>query len=353
MNLHKFARRMPKVELHVHLEGSIRPATLLQLAERNGVPLPVEDEESLREFYRFRDFAHFITVYETVQGCLRTPDDFRLIAYEFGADCARQHIRYAEVTFTILSNQRHTGLPWRAILEGANAGREQAHAEFGVDWRWVFDICRDLPETQGEVVEIALAARDAGGVALGLGGSEAGFPAGLFERSFARAREAGLARVPHAGETAGPESIWGALRCLHADRLGHGVRCVEDPALVAHLRERQVPLEVCPTSNVCLGVYSDYGAHPLRRLWDAGLLVTVNSDDPALFNTDLNREYEVLVDYFSFAAEDLEQITLNALRSSFLPDADKVRLEAEFHGEFARLREERDAAAGKAEEGLD
>jgi adenosine deaminase len=342
---------MPKVELHVHLEGSIRPATLLQLAKRNGVRLPVGDVEGLREFYHFRDFAHFITVYETVLGCLRTPDDFRLIACEFGADCARQHIHYAEVTFTILSNQRHTGLPWRAILEGANAGREQARAEFGVDWRWVVDICRDFPETQDEVVEVALAARDAGVVALGLGGSEAGFPSELFERSFARAREAGLGRVPHAGETAGPESVWGALRCLHANRLGHGVRGVEDPALVAHLRERQVPLEVCPTSNICLGVYPGYSAHPLRRLWDTGLLVTVNSDDPALFNTDLTREYAVLVDHFGFGAEELERVSLNALWASFLPDEEKARLEAEFHGEFARLREEGDVAAGGAEEG--
>jgi adenosine deaminase len=336
MDLHAFARRMPKAELH--LEGSIRPATLLQLARRNGVTLPAQDEAGLREFYRFRDFAHFVQVYVTVTRCLRTPDDYRLIAYEFGSHCARQNVRYAEATFTVATNVRLTGLPWQAILEGLNAGRAQALAEFGVDWRWVFDISRDNPETQEDVLKIALAARAQGVVALGLGGSEAQFGSELFVGTFARAREAGLACVPHAGEMAGPPSIWAALRELHADRIGHGVRCVEDSALVEYLRERQVPLEVCPTSNVCLGVYPDYAAHPLRRLWEAGLCVTVNSDDPPMFDTDLNHEYEVLVDHFHFSADELEQVSLNALRASFGPAAKRAQLEAEFQAEFARLR---------------
>jgi adenosine deaminase len=340
MNLHEFARRMPKVELHVHLEGSIRPATLLRLAERNSIKLPVRDVDELQGFYRFRDFAHFVEIYETIINCLRTPDDYRLIAYEFGSDCARQHIRYAEATFTVVSNQRDTGLPWQTILEELNAGRAQARAEFGVDWSWVFDISRNYPETQDQVVEIALASRDRGVVALGLGGSEAEFPPELFERSFARARQAGLSRVPHAGETAGPESIWTALDRLHADRLGHGIRCAEDPALVEHLREHQIPLEVCSASNICLGVYPDYAVHPLRQLWDAGLMITVGSDDPPMFGTDLNHEYEVLVDHFSFSANELEQMSLNGLQASFLPQADKARLESEFRAEFARLRKE-------------
>ena len=350
MDLHEFAHRMPKTELHVHLEGSIRPTTLLQLARRNDVSLPVQDVEGLQDFYRFRDFAHFVQVYVTITGCLRTPDDYRLIAYEFGADCARQNIRYAEVTFTITTNTRYTGLSWQTILDSLNEGQTQARAAFDVDWRWVFDISRDNPGTQDQVVDIALAAaplapqswgeRGAGIVALGLGGSEAGFPPELFVRSFERAHQAGLPSVPHAGEMAGPESIWTALQSLHADRLGHGVRCEEDPALVEYLRERQVPLEICPTSNVCLGVYPDYGAHPLRRLWDAGLLITVNSDDPPMFDTDLNHEYEVLVDHFGFSADELEKISLNGLHASFLPQAEKARLEAEFCAEFDQLKKE-------------
>jgi len=334
----ELARRMPKVELHVHLEGSIRPRTLLQLAERNGFELPIQDVQGLRDFYRFRDFPHFIEVYVTITRCLQTQDDYRLIAYEFGADCARQNVRYAEVTFSIFTNVACANIPWQAILEGLNDGRAQARAEFGVDWRWVFDIARDLPDTQNQVVEIALAAKDQGVVALGLGGSEKGFPPELFVQSFERARQGGLHSVPHAGELAGPESIWNALRLLHADRIGHGVRCVEDPALADYLREHQVPLEVCPTSNIRLGIFSGYAAHPLRRLWDEGLFITVNSDDPPLFDTDLNHEYEVLVDHFAFTADELEQVSLNALRASFLPQAEKAQLEAKFCAEFARLR---------------
>ncbi len=347
MKLHEFARRMPKVELHVHLEGAIRPSTLLQLAQRNGAQLPAQDLKGLRDFYRFRDFSHFIEVYVTITGCLRTADDYALIAYQFGSDCARQNTRYAEVTFTIATNLRITGLPWRVILDGLNAGRDRARQEFGVDWRWVFDISRNNPETQDEVVEIALAARDEGVVALGLGGSEAEFPPELFERAFARAREAGLPRVPHAGETVGADSIWTALKRLHADRLGHGVRCVEDAELVRYLRDRQVPMELCPTSNIRLGVYPDYGAHPLRRLWDEGLLITVSSDDPPLFSTDLNQEYQVLVDHFGFSADELEQISLNGVRASLLPEAEKMQLETEFSAEFARLREALNIPTGK------
>jgi adenosine deaminase len=329
---------MPKVELHVHLEGSIRPATLLQLAQRNDVSLPAQDVRGLQNFYRFRNLDHFVEVYFTITGCLRAPDDYRLIAYEFGADCARQNVRYAEVTFTVTTNMEHAGLDWETILESLNKGRGQARAEFGVDWRWVFDINRNSPDTQDQVVEIALAARDRGVVALGLGGSEADFPPELFVRAFEQACQEELPRVPHAGETAGPKSVWTALRGLHADRLGHGVRSVEDAALVDHLRERQVPLEICPTSNICLGIYPDYGAHPLRQLWDAGLLVTVNSDDPPMFGTDLNQEYDVLVDHLGFGADELEQVSLNGLRASLLPEDEKALLETEFRAEFAQLR---------------
>jgi len=337
MDVREFARRMPKAELHVHLEGSIRPSTLLELARRNGVALPARDEPSLFEFYRFRDFPHFVQVYVTITRCLRTPEDYTLIAYEFGADCARQNIRYAEVTFTIATNVLSTGLPWQSILEALNDGRARARAEHGVDWRWVFDISRDNPETQDMVLEIALAAREQGVVALGLGGSEALFPPELFTRPFQRARQAGLRRVPHAGEMAGPRSIWGALQQLHADRIGHGVRCIEDADLVSYLREHRVPLEVCPTSNVRLGVFSDYSTHPLRRLWDDGLVITVGSDDPPMFNTELNQEYQVLVDHFGFNAGALQEVSLNGLRASFLPQAEKGRLEAAFRAEFARL----------------
>lgn len=340
MNLYEFARRMPKAELHVHLEGSIRPATLFTLAQRNHVALPVKDEAGLREFYRFRDFAHFIQVYILITKCLRQPEDYHMIAYQFGSDCARQNIHYSEVTFSILTNQRITGLPWQEILEALNSGREQARAEFGVEIRWIFDIVRNDPETQAKVLEIALAARHQGCVALGLGGDEANFPPELFIETFNHAHRAGLPCIPHAGECAGPASVWTALEKLHAVRLGHGVRSIEDERLLALLVECQVALEVCPTSNICLGVYPDYASHPLRRLWEAGAMLTINSDDPPMFNTDLNQEYQLLINHFGFGAVELEQFSLNGLHASLLPADDKEKLKTEFQLEFARLREE-------------
>ena len=340
MNRHEFARRMPKTELHVHMEGAIRPTTLLRLAERNNINLPAKDVEGLRDFYRYRDFEHFIQVYFTITGCMRTPQDYQLIAYEFGSDCARQNTLYAELTFAIETNMRLTGLPWEDILAGLNAGREQARQEFGVEMRWIFDIVRNSPETQDMVLEIALAARDRGVVALGLGGSEDTYPPELFIDTFERARREGLPRVPHAGELSGPDSVWTALDQLHADRLEHGVRCIEDPDLVETLVERQVALDICPTSNICLGVFPDIASHPARRLWDAGVLVTINSDDPPMFNTDLNQEYRLLVDHFDFQVSELEQISLNGVRASLMSDDQKAALEAEFKSQFAQLREE-------------
>lgn len=339
MNLYEFAKRMPKGELHVHLEGSILPRTLLFLAKRNNVKLPYSTVRGLKEFYHFRDFSHFIDTYLKITSCLCTPDDYYLIAYDFGRECARQNIRYAEVTFSISTNTAKTGLPWQVILNALNKGRVQAQAEFGVRWQWVFDIVRNLPDTQGLLTQIAIEARSMGVVAMGLGGSEAEYPAELFIDSFERAHQAGLHSVPHAGEMSGPKSIWTAIEQLHADRIGHGVRCIEDPRLLVTLRERQIPLEICPTSNIALGVYSDYAQHPLRDLWDMGLLVTVNSDDPPMFNTSLNHEYEVLIKHFDFGFHELEEISLNSLRASFLPKAAKAALIEEFTAEFKNLKQ--------------
>lgn len=337
MDLHAYIGAMPKVELHVHLEGSIRPATLLTLARRNGVALPADDLEGLRDFYRFTDFQHFLRVYFTITSCLQTPEDFELVAYEFGADMARQNVRYAEVTFTPHTNVTNTGLPFDEILAALDVGRARAAGDFGVQMAWVLDIVRGMPETQREVAGWAAAAQDRGVVALGLGGPEQGNPPQDYARAFALAREAGLHSVPHAGELAGPESVWGALQALGAERLGHGVRCIEDPALVAYLREQQVPLEVCPTSNLCLGVYPSYADHPLRRLWDLGLYVTVNSDDPPMFNTDLVREYRALVDHMGFTVEELERLSLAALGASFLPAGRKEKMDRAFRAELAEL----------------
>ena len=338
MSLRDFVAAMPKVELHVHLEGSIRPATLLTLAQRNGVSLPAHDLEGLRAFYKFTDFDHFIQVYVLVSGCLKTPADYALVAYEFGADMAQQNTRYAEVTFSPYTNVALTGLPFDQILAGLNAGRARAAEEFGIEFAWVLDIVRDNPETSQQVACWAADSAGQGVVALGLGGTERDHPPERFTAAFALAREAGLHSVPHAGEIAGPESIWGALRALGAERLGHGVRCIQDASLVAYLAEHQVPLEVCPTSNLCLGVYPTYAEHPFPELWEKGLYLTVSSDDPPMFNTDLIGEYLALTEHMGFDTDALEILSLNALRASFLHASRKREMEAAFTDEFHELR---------------
>jgi aminodeoxyfutalosine deaminase len=338
MSLHAFIRQMPKVELHIHLEGSIQPATVLTLAERNRVALPANDLEGLRAFYHFTDFDHFIQVYFAVSSCLKTVSDFDLIAYELGSAMARQRILYAEVTFTPYTNVANTGLAFDKIMDGLNEGRLRAQAEFGVEMRWILDIVRDQPDTRHQVAEWAVSAQDRGVVGLGLGGTERDHPPEWFADAFTVAREAGLHSVPHAGEVAGPASVWNALQMLGAERLGHGVRSVEDPNLVAYLRQHQIPLEVCPTSNVRLGVYTSYADHPLRQLHEEGLYVTINSDDPPMFNTDLVGEYLVLADQMGFSAQELEQLSLNALQASFLPQEQKAAMNQRFLSEFAQLR---------------
>jgi len=338
MTLYQFIDKMPKVELHVHLEGSIRPSTLLILAQRNQVILPASDLNGLRDFYRFTDFQHFLRVYFTISGCLQTIEDFALIAYEFGADMHRQNIRYSEVTFTPYTNVTNTGLPFDEILAGLNDGRGRARADFGVEFRWVLDIVRDDPDTRHQVAEWAISAQDRGVIGLGLGGTEVGHPPEWFADVFLLGREAGLHSVPHAGETDGPASVWGAIRALGAERIGHGVQSIQDPALVDYLVKRQIPLETCPTSNLCLGVYPSYKDHPLRRLWDLGLYVTANSDDPPMFNTNLVGEYQALADYMGFSASELEQLSLNTLRASFLPAGKRQVMQEAFTTQFAELR---------------
>jgi len=331
---------MPKVELHVHLEGSIRPETLLVLAGRNGVALPADSVEALREWYRFRDFAHFIEVYDAICRCIRTPADLERIAGEFLCGQAEQNVRYSEVIFTPHAHYPH--IPFREQLAALQRAGAWAREQWGVEMSLVPDIAREVrPIEHGlTVAGWAIEGKADGIVALGLGGPEVDNPPELFQVAFDRARAAGLASLPHAGEVDGPASIWGALRVLHADRIGHGVRCLEDAALVRHLRERQVPLDVSPSSNVCLGVVPSLAGHPLPRLLAEGLFVTINSDDPSIFNTTLTDEYLRIAETFGFGAATVQRLVLNGVRASLLPNAKRQTMEGEFRIRFQQLREE-------------
>lgn len=340
-NLGNLIRQMPKVELHVHLEGAIQPATLLTLAQRNQVALPATDVAGLQKWYRFTNFKHFIEIYLTISSCICTPEDIELIACDFLRNQAAQNIRYSEVTFTPYTHfSTNRRIPFDEQFDALSRARAWGERELNVRCNWVFDIARNVRPLEHAltVAEWAIQGKDAGVVGFGLGGLEAGNPPDLFVEAFALARAAGLAAVPHAGEVAGAESVRGAVEILHAQRIGHGVRCLEDPTLVDLLRERQIPLEVCPTSNVCLGVAPSFAEHPLPRLLEAGLYVTLNSDDPPMFNTTLTDEYLRIAESFNFDVETIERLALNGVRASLLPTAQRATMEAEFVAAFAQLR---------------
>jgi aminodeoxyfutalosine deaminase len=319
---------LPKAELHVHLEGSTRPETLLELAERNLVDLPYDDVEGLRRWFEFRDFDHFIEVYLTITRSLRSVEDYELIIGRFAEELARQRVRYAEVTFSP-STHEWLGIPEDVWKEGLIRGRRTAREEFGVRINWIFDIVRNAERDFGKrysdyTVDVAIEMMEQGVVALGLGGSEPGFPPENFEKEFRRATGAGLHSAPHAGEHSGPESVWGAIRALGAERIGHGVRSIEDPELVSFLARERIALEISPTSNVRLGVFESFEEHPLRDLYEAGVVVTVNSDDPPLFNTSLNEEVELLRTAFGLEDAAVKEILDNAVAAAFDPAAKEL-----------------------------
>jgi adenosine deaminase len=329
-------RALPKAELHIHLEGSTQPATLLALARRHGVDLGCDDEAGLRERYRFRDFAHFIELYGLIIQALCDAADFALITAELGRAAAAQGTGYLEATVSVASHVRR-GIPFAEIMDALAAGAAEARRASGVTIRFIFDHVRGFPpEECRQVAEWCVAGRDRGVVALGLGGYEPGHPAAPYVDSVRWLQAQGLPFVPHAGEAVGPEAVWEAL-ALDPPRIGHGFRAADDPALMAELRRRGVVLELCPLSNVRTGSVPSLAAHPLRRLWDAGVPLTLNSDDPPMFNTTLLEEYRVAAAVFGFTPAELAQVSRTAAGAALLPPPERAALVAAFETDLTRL----------------
>jgi aminodeoxyfutalosine deaminase len=285
--------RYPKIELHLHLEGSVRPQTLLDIAARNHLELPASSVEGIAELYRFRDFAHFIDVWLMTTHVMQTAADFRQIVVDYAKEAAGFGAVYLECIFSPIERVAR-GVSWDDLFEGYCDGAQQAYEEHDVTVRLTPDIYRGCDiELAEEAARRSVAYRDRGVVGFGLGGLEADFPPEPYARAFQLARDGGLGSVPHAGEVAGPESIRATVAALGADRIRHGIRAIEDLDLVAELREKNIVLDVCPTSNVRTGAVADDAAHPLPRLIQAGLSCTLATDDPAMFGTDLGIEHEI------------------------------------------------------------
>ena len=320
-----FVAGLPKAEIHVHHVGSASPRIVSALAARHPGTVP-SDPEELREFYAFRDFAHFIEVYLATVDLVREPEDVRLLTYEVAADLAAQQVRYAEMTLTPYTSVQ-AGVPIEAFVEAVEDARVAAERDHGIRLRWIYDVPGEFGVPAAEAtLDYALRHAPSTLVGFGLGGPEVGVDRPQFKPVFDAARAAGLHSVPHAGETTGPQTVWDALLELGAERIGHGTSAMQDPALVAHLVEHQVPLEVCPTSNIATRAVETLAEHPIRAMYDAGVRVTVNSDDPPMFGTTLNREYEIAADLLDLDETGVAGLARSAVDASFLDDAGKREL---------------------------
>jgi len=315
---------IPKADIHLHLEGAIRPATVIDLARENDVDFPYRDVEALEKALEFEDFLRFLAMFQAVNRCLAKPADFERIARELVEDLHAQGVCYAEVRYAPMHPMRREMRfedVTAAVVEGLRQGSQQTRLPVAL-------ICGLTRQWDGclEATRLAIEWAGRGIDGIDIGGDEAGFPAEGFVDVYRAARAGGLQLTAHAGEAAGPESVWAAVRLLGVKRIGHGIRSIEDEALVAFLRNEDVTLEVCPTSNVKTGVVASLAEHPLRRLYDAGVRVTVNSDDPAMFQTSTSQEYEVASRELGFSPAELRQLTRNAIEAGFCRPDVKQRL---------------------------
>ena len=331
--LHSFIRRLPKAELHLHLEGTIEPATLVELSQRvdrGSDSLTLDQAEAL---YQYTDFSGFLEAFKAVTRRLRGPAEYELAAYRMIQQLADQGVVHAEVYISVgvvyfWRKEEDLADPelFQKIFAGLERARERGERDFGVTLYWIFDAVRHFSVPEAERVfrlAAAMRAQYPSIIGIGLGGDERVAASEPFREMYAEAAATGLRLTNHAGETTGPEAIWEALS-IGSERLGHALSAIRDPELVAELRARQIPLELNPSSNVRTGVCPSFSAHPLRDYFDAGLLVTINSDDPAFFGSTVENEYRLASSIHNFTPRELKTLAANSIRSSFLPDAEKV-----------------------------
>jgi adenosine deaminase/aminodeoxyfutalosine deaminase len=322
---------LPKVELHLHLEGSVDPPTLAELSRKHNTPLPAQEnnyghnpdsgkelsEDDVRRLYQYKDFVGFLMAFKAVTERLREPADYELITYRLMQKLKAQNVVYAEVYISV------GVIYWRgqqldAIFEGLERGRQRGERDFGVKLYWIFDAVRHFgAEAAATVFAKAAELRDCNVIGIGIGGDERRGPAEWFKDLYAKAADQGLRLTVHAGESAGPESIWSAVRDLKAERIGHGLTAVHDPALMDYLAEKQIPVEICLSSNLRTGCCTSLAEHPLPKYLERGMLVTLNTDDPEMFETTLNREYELAVEAYELNHDSLKTLASNSLKAAF------------------------------------
>ncbi|HTV04737.1 MAG TPA: adenosine deaminase [Acidobacteriaceae bacterium] len=322
----EFIRRLPKAELHLHLEGTVMPETMVELSRRHdAAPLSLDEA---RAIYQYQDFTGFLMAFKAVTEQLRTPEDYELIAWKMLERLAAQGVVHAEVYVAVgvVYYWGHSEI--EPLFAGLERARKRAERKLGISTYWIFDAVRHFgPDAAARVFRKAAEMRVSHPsiIGIGIGGDERKTGADLFRELYAEAREAGLRLTVHAGESVGPESIWGAIN-IGAERIGHGLTAIEDPELMEMLAERQIPIEICISSNVRTGCCHQLIQHPVRSYFDAGLMITLNSDDPAMFASDLEGEYTLARNAFGFTDEHLRELAANSIEASFLPAGRKVEI---------------------------
>jgi len=337
MDVDGLIRALPKVEQHIHIVGSIRPETLLWLAEEGELEKPFKTLKDARRFFKYRDFPHFITIYTTVLDCITKEDQFERITYEMLENDARCNVRYVEASFSAFDHAKK-GLDYGLMIDAINRGVYRAHCDFGMECNLRIDLVRNYgPDVGMEVLDLIEQKGD-NIVSVDIGGSEEMFPPKPYAPVYHRAKEMGLHLVAHAGEAAGPESIWEAVKYLNVERIGHGVAASRDPELMNFLLKRGITIEMCPISNLRTRVVSSLKRHPIRTFLERGLMVTVSTDDPSMFNTDMNNEYLQLHRNLNFTIPELFKLSLNAIDSSFLPERRRINMRESFAKEYQRMQ---------------
>src|SRR6201987_5603773 len=308
-----FIRQLPKAELHLHLEGAVEPATLLELRQRHGDTATLAETEAL---YRYTDFPSFLMAFKAVSAHLPSPADYDLATHRLMKRLKNENVLHGEV-YVAVGVCLYRKQDFAAIFEGLERGRARGARDFGVSLLWIFDATRHFGvEEAQKVFELAVRYQNRHVIGVGIGGDEVKAPPELFRGVYGYAESNGLRLTAHAGETAPAESIWGALN-LHAERIGHGLTAAQDPDLIEEIAYRQIPLEICLTSNLRTGCCKTAAEHPVKNYFDQGMMVTLNSDDPALFGTTLAREYQFAQDTYGFTDEHLRELARNSFEASF------------------------------------
>ena len=321
---------VPKVELHLHLEGAIPHATLWQLVRKYGGDPSLKSLEDLEKRFEYRDFPHFLDTWAWKNGFLREYEDFTLIAEAIARKLKAQNIRYVEAFYSP-PDFAHHGLETQRLTEAIRDGLDQVPQ---LEIMLIADVVRDYgPQQAMTTLQQIMEVRDLGVIGIGLGGAEHEHPPELFRRVFRAAREAGLRTTAHAGEGAGAESVRGAIEDLQVDRVGHGVRSYEDEGLLDRLVKLQIPLEMCPISNIRTGVVASISEHPIRSYFERGVLVTVNTDDPEMFGNCLAQEFELLEQELGFTRKETQQLILNGIESSWLAKDRKLTMRQDFQSD--------------------